>query len=124
MRRVRLRRTRRPWATEQERRWKEPRWGRCRVCGAWGRILRHHVVYRQHVRRAGGDEWALTNSLDVGALGVCDCHARHHSGAARIPVSVLPPQAVDFARRLLGEAAAEVYMRRYYGGDRRDDERS
>jgi 5-methylcytosine-specific restriction endonuclease McrA len=69
----------------------------------------HHVVYAQHVRLEGGDEWDVRN-----AMRLCtDCHDRHHSGARRLAADVLPPAAVAFAHALLGERAID-YLRTYY----------
>jgi len=93
--------------------WHRTRYGRCAVCGRRGTILRHHLVYEQHVRRAGGDPWDLRNALDVGAL--CACHQRHHTAARRIPLRLIPAKAHTFATELLGPARAELYWSRYYG---------
>lgn len=95
--------------------WKEERTGPCGVCGRRGRLLRHHVVYEQHVRREGGDPWDLRNALDVGRY--CDCHDAHHrSGPGRrpIPLAKVPEEAIAFAVDLLGEDRAVDYFRRYY----------
>lgn len=74
-------------------------------------IALHHVVYRQHVRREGGDEWDPRN-----ALPLCDsCHSRHHRRSRVIALSVLPASALEFASELLGAYAFD-YLRRYYGG--------
>lgn len=92
--------------------WHEPRRGKCRVCGRRGRLLRHHVVYEQHVRNMGGDPWDLRNAMDVGAH--CDCHELHHGGSARISAERLPEDAVRFAVRLMGRDRARAYIGRYY----------
>jgi hypothetical protein len=93
--------------------WHTTRYGRCWVCGRSGTILRHHVVYEQHVRRAGGDPWDLRNSMDVGAL--CTCHLNHHSATRRILRRRLPSDALGFADELLGPERAADYIKRYYG---------
>jgi 5-methylcytosine-specific restriction endonuclease McrA len=81
----------------------------CAVCGDRRGLKLHHIVYRQHVRRAGGDEWDPRN-----ALALCvPCHAAHHSRQRVLPVALLPPRALAFAAELLG-AAAENYFARYY----------
>lgn len=69
----------------------------------------HHIVYRQHVRRASGDVWDPRN-----ALTLCDCcHLAHHRRGRLIPTSVLPDAALDFAFELLGPAAFDYLTRRY-----------
>lgn len=86
----------------------------CASCGGRIGLVLHHVVYRQHVRARGGDEWDPRN-----ALALCDpCHAAHHRRGRVLPVSLLPAAALIFASELLGEAA-ENYLARYYeaGGD-------
>lgn len=97
-----------------------PRTAECEVCGKRGPVTRHHVVYRQHVRNYGGDQWDPANSMLVGdKFGRCTCHARHHAGGrGRIPMSKVPQAAVEFARALMGPAAAHYYFRRYYKEDR------
>ena len=95
--------------------WKAERNGPCGVCGRRGRLLRHHVVYEQHVRNEGGDPWDLRNALDVGRY--CDCHDKHHrSGPGRVPIPLrkIPTEAYAFARELLGEDRADDYFGRYY----------
>jgi hypothetical protein len=92
--------------------WKMERTGTCAICGRRGRVLRHHIVYEQHVRREGGDPWDLANALDVGAR--CLCHAKHHSGAERISLQLIPEVAMAFAVDLMGEDRAVDYFRRYY----------
>lgn len=92
--------------------WHEPRSGRCAICGKPGLLLRHHVLYEQHVRREGGDPWDLRNSMDVGRY--CTCHADHHAAVRRIPVRLIPQDAQDFIIELLGSARAALYVARYY----------
>lgn len=92
--------------------WKEPHAGFCQCgCNRFSMHLhRHHVVYEQIVRREGGDPWALANSMLLHE----NCHAAQHSGFRRIHVENLPLAAVDFARRLLGEDRAALFIDRYY----------
>ena len=81
----------------------------CASCGGRIGLVLHHIVYRQHVRRASGDEWDPRN-----ALALCDpCHASHHSRQRVLPATLLPREALAFASELLGEAA-ENYLARYY----------
>jgi hypothetical protein len=95
-----------------------PRVAKCEVCGKRGPVTRHHVVYRQHVRNYGGDQWDPANSMLVGdRYGNCTCHAQHHAGARRIPTSKVPAAALEFAVRLMGRHAAVAYFRRYYKED-------
>lgn len=82
------------------------------MCGIYGLLLRHHVVTEQHVRREGGDPWALANSLGLGYR--CGCHRLHHAAIERIPASKLTPASIEFAIELLGAAAADAYFDRYY----------
>lgn len=101
-----------------------PRNGRCAVCGRRGRIVFHHIVYGQHVKALGGDVWDFRNALAVGApLGRCRCHDNHHHpgvNGGRIPRSLLPEVAVQFAVDLMGEDRANAYLARYYGPDREE----
>lgn len=78
-------------------------------CGREGMVEGHHVVYRQQVRKYGGDEWDLRNRLSIAPR----CHARHHMGAKKIPLSALRKANVEFARDLLAERADE-YLARHY----------
>lgn len=96
-----------------ERRFRDEDASACRAPGCSGRVVhQHHVVYRQHVRRARGDLWAPEN-----ALGLCgSCHASHHQRGRVLPISALRIENVKFAAETLGEAA-EGYLRRYYRDD-------
>lgn len=93
--------------------WKSPVVGECAACGRRGLLLRHHVVLEQHVRAAGGDPWDLRNALALGYYA-CRCHRDHHHAVRRIPLSCVPPEAIAFAVELLGVAAADSYLARYY----------
>lgn len=95
-----------------EKRWKAPRYGRCAICRRQGRIVRHHVVYQQHLRIYGGDLWDLRNALDVGLW--CQCHANHHSATSRIRLPIIPDAAIEFAVEVLGASRAALYFARYY----------
>lgn len=84
----------------------------CACCGSRDRLIRHHALYRQHVRQAGGDEWAPAN-----ALALCTpCHEAHHARRRVLPVSVLRDENIAFAADLLGPLAAHSYFGRYYDG--------
>lgn len=74
----------------------------------------HHVVYEQHVSKAAPDKiWDSRN-----ALRLCkDCHKAHHhdhSGDRRLPASVLPASAFDFALDIMTYGQAVNYFSRYY----------
>lgn len=97
---------------EAELRWKEERYGRCSVCRRPGRLIRHHVVYQQHIRPLEGDLWDLRNALDLGLF--CRCHANHHAAVRRISLSIIPDEAVAFAIDLFGVSRAAMYFARYY----------
>jgi hypothetical protein len=99
----------------------EPDWRRfvdrlrgCRYPGCMTpfAIDQHHVVYRQEVRREGGDIWDGRN-----ALALCDsCHSRHHARSAVFPIAALRDENFEFARELLGGPKAYEYLRRRYAG--------
>jgi hypothetical protein len=85
---------------------------RC-VCGCGQRsVHRHHAVYRQELRKHGGDPNDPRNLVPV----AFDCHGAHHSGAKRLLLSMLPDSVYEFAGEVLGEAAPG-YLARYYRGD-------
>lgn len=88
----------------------------CRVCGKVRFLRQHHVMYRQAVRRAGGDQLDPDN-----ALGVCDpCHGRHHNRKAVIQTSKLRDQNLEFIVALIGPCPAFEYLRTYYAGTHAD----
>jgi hypothetical protein len=101
---------------EGERRWREALGSVCAAPGCttpYGAIqplFLHHLVYRQHVRREGGDIWDPRN-----ALTICNrCHASHHQRGRVLPVAMVPEAARAFAVELFGEArAADYFARRY-----------
>jgi 5-methylcytosine-specific restriction endonuclease McrA len=74
----------------------------------------HHVVYRQEVRRLGGDVWDPDN-----ALTLCNgCHSSHHNrGALVVPLSALRDENYAFAVALMGAGPAygDVPLDRTYG---------
>ena len=65
------------------------------------------------MRREGGDPWDLANAMPVCPV----CHARHHSAHGRIPYSRVSFAAQKFARDLLGRERADLFFKRYYGGE-------
>jgi hypothetical protein len=93
--------------------WLRKRKARCERCNRRApRLPLHHVVYRQHVEKEGGDVWDPRN-----AMTLCDdCHDAHHDRVAIIPTSALPRSAVQFAVELMGQDRARIYLARYYGG--------
>lgn len=94
---------------EGERRFKDPAL-HCRALDCIKRgDQQHHVIYRQHVKRAGGDLWDPDN-----ALVLCvSHHLAHHQRREPLPTAALRPENLAFALALLGEAA-EGYFARYY----------
>jgi hypothetical protein len=82
----------------------------CIGCGE-AAVQLHHVVYRQHLRRAGGDP-----SERVGMVPVClPCHAGQH-GTHPLLLVTLPDTAIDWAVATLGPGPAYNYLRRHYAG--------
>jgi hypothetical protein len=92
---------------------------RCESCGARrGPFQLHHVVYRAEVRRRRGDQYDLADGM-----GLClSCHQDHHARTRPIPLAALPPAAVAFAVRLMGEDAAGVYLARRYAAPTRQED--
>lgn len=89
----------------------------CAACGATDSFDAHHVLYRQHLRDIGFDEWDARN-----ALRLCDrysrrrCHPRHHARGTVVRLAVLTDENIDYAFEVLGPYAAD-YLRRHYDGD-------
>jgi hypothetical protein len=81
-------------------------------CGQRAHHL-HHVVYRQHLRRHGGDVKDPRNLVPM----AFDCHGAHHSGARRLRLAMLPDSVYEFATELMGAGLAYETLGRYYGGD-------
>lgn len=102
--------------TESRERWFSSAENECRKCGTReGRRHLHHVVYEQHVRKAGGDVYAPENGLTL-CFG---CHmGQHHSADGRVSVSTLRSENLTFAFSLLGAAAFDYFIR-YYDVDAR-----
>ena len=73
----------------------------------------HHIIYQQHVRRAGGDLYDPRNLVVVSDVE----HERHHNRSRPFALSQLPDSAFEFAAELLGPDAAFNYLRRRYAGD-------
>lgn len=94
--------------------------GHCSICGKWGWVRRHHVLTESKVRQEGADPWALRNAIIIGVGGeggaryTCDCHANHHAASRKIPIELVPEDALAFAVDVLGEARAADYFRRRY----------
>lgn len=85
---------------------------RC-VCGCGAKaVQRHHVIYRQHLRQAGGSVKDARNLVPIAHA----CHGGHHSGARRLRVVRLPDPVFEFAIELLGAERAALYLGRYYAG--------
>lgn len=98
-----------------EKRWRSVLAARCVVpgCPSEGKLVLHHVVYEQHVRREHGDVWDPGN-----ALTLCpSCHSSHHRRGRVLPISVLRIENVKFAAELLGGDRAQDYLCRYYRDD-------
>lgn len=99
---------------EAERRWYTASGDRCAhpTCRTPVRGLQlHHIVYRQHVRKEGGDEWDPRNGLTLCVA----CHVSHHKYGRVFPLILLPEVALEFAFDLLGPAAGNYLPRRYSG---------
>ena len=97
--------------------WKFPVWGRCECCDEFSadRLHRHHILLERLVRRAGGDPWALVNSM----LLCQRCHLNHHAASHRIPMEKVSDAAVEFAADLIGQDIAYLYFTTHYerGGE-------
>lgn len=88
---------------------------RC-VCGCGQRSVHdHHVVYEQHVERAGGDVKDRRNLVPV----AFNCHGAHHGRSRPLELAVLPDSCFVFAGELLGAAGFDYLRRRYSGEDPR-----
>lgn len=102
--------------------WKEPVWGACAACDRVGWLVRHHCVYAQHLPEDPAVRYDLRNALPLGGLSVsvCACHELHHTAGLRLPLSLIPAKAWEFAIEVLGEETARAYFeRRYAAEDRR-----
>ena len=95
--------------------WKKPHWGPCAGCGLDDRLIRHHVLYLSHLKAEGVAPELWFDLRDALSLSQwCKCHSRQHSGAQRIPASILPPAAHEFGIEVLGEGRWTLYVARYY----------
>lgn len=79
----------------------------CAVCGCRGLIEGHHLVPQQQLRKVASETGLDLERLrwDVrGRLPLCPRHhAAHHSGARRVPLSVVlagAPKLMQFVREL------------------------
>lgn len=97
-------------------RWTSQKAKACASCGATARLQLHHVIYRQHIRSAGGDEHDPRNSLTV----CISCHATHHH-TGPLALVVLRPENYAYAAELMGPAAYDYLRRRYASEDMRLD---
>lgn len=82
----------------------------CLICGSDDRLTLHHIIYKQHVRKRGGNEWDPRNGMTL----CISCHSRQHSGTSfRILVYRFPVAFWLFGHDLLGDALRD-YLARYY----------
>jgi hypothetical protein len=87
--------------------------GPCAVCPVegvecHGQVTGHHIITQQQLRQHGLELelWNLRNRLPV-----CDGrHGQHHRASRRIPRSVLPVEALEFAE----EHGLTRLIERYY----------
>ena len=63
------------------------------------RLHRHHVVLRQIVRKEGGNEWDMANSMLLHET----CHSNHHSASRKVRLEMVPESALAFAVDVLGK---------------------
>lgn len=90
-------------------RWREAKQRGCHLCQR-RTVAQHHVVYRQHVRQAGGDEWDPRNSMSL-----CQPHhVDHHSRTDVIALASISQETWAFAQDTFGVGPAEMYFARYY----------
>lgn len=82
----------------------------CATCKSTGLLQQHHVVYEQHVVRAGGDVWDPRNSLTL----CVNCHQAHHGRYLVVGTLLLRDETIAFAADTLGDGAAYEYLRRIY----------
>lgn len=77
------------------------------------KLDQHHVIYRQQLKRVGGDLWDGRN-----ALALCASHhATHHHQITALALSALRDENYQFAVETLGADTAHNYLRRRYAGD-------
>lgn len=71
----------------------------CIVCGRRGGIIdAHHVLPKKLLRSLGRDD--LTMDPRNGIPVHRNRHDQHESGYLRLPRSILPPAAIEFAREI------------------------
>jgi carbon storage regulator len=91
------------------------------VCGCGRRgVQRHHVIYRQELKRAALDKLAwLTLVADHRNLVplATDCHVSHHNRSRTLRLEVLPDSVFEFAEEVLGAGPGYEYLRRFYAGE-------
>lgn len=87
-------------------------------CGRKSRI-RHHVVYRQELRRVAKGAAYLRLERDKANLVpvATPCHNAHHARSAVLPLWRLPDSVFGFARDWLGAGPGYEYLRRHYSGE-------
>lgn len=86
--------------------------GKCACCGEDGPRERHHVIKAQHLRAEGLPVYDLRNAMLLGRW--CRCHSRHTNAAVKIPLRLVPPEAVEYALELLGPERGADYLSRHY----------
>lgn len=91
----------------------------CQMCGKAGSDWHpHHVVYAQHLRKAGKPVYDARN-----AMRLCvECHASHHNRSKVIPLLKLTDDHFEYAFLMLGPAAHYYLGQRYDGEDPRLDQ--
>lgn len=91
----------------------------CQMCGKAGQDWHpHHVVYAQHLRRAGQPIYDTRN-----AMRLCvECHASHHNRSKVIPLVKLTLAHIEYAFQTLGASAFSYLGQRYGGEDPRLEE--
>lgn len=86
------------------------------ICGCGQRSANlHHIIYRQHVARAGGNVRDKRNLVPV----AFSCHGAHHGRSRPLELGCLPDGVFEFAGELLGPAGFDYLRRRYRGEDER-----
>jgi hypothetical protein len=96
--------------------------GRCQGEGCLNRAVhRHHVVYEQEIERRGGNKrdprWFMALCMN--------CHFEHHNPGVdaerKLPLRLIPDEAIEAAYELMGAYAYDYLRRRYRGEDARVD---
>lgn len=91
----------------------------CQMCGkAGGNWHPHHVVYAQHLKKAGAPIYDARNSMRL----CVECHASHHNRSKVIPLAKLTLEHIQYAFEKLGLAAHYYLNQRYDGPDERVDQ--